>query len=311
MVLDKAQSTVIADVKTAPSRRLDNTQMSSVIEILEAAAQILERSAIPEPRRESTSLLSAALRRDKTFLFAHPEYELLDEEKRLFAEMIDRRAAREPFHYITGVKEFYGLDFEVSPSVLIPRPETEMLVAFAIDILSKVRSPTFCEVGTGSGCISVSILANVPAARSVGLEISQQAIEVAERNAAIHSVSSRVEFCISDVFSGLAEKPSFDLIVSNPPYVPLADLAGLQPEVRDHEPGPALTDGGDGLSIIRSLASEAPHHLRPGGSLMFEIGIGQANEVLALFDRSIWAEFRTENDFQNIPRVVFARLSDR
>jgi release factor glutamine methyltransferase len=278
--------------------------MANVASLLDLGTETLRQAEIPEPRREASSLLELAIARDRTFIIAHPDHLPDSEQTSRYHEFINRRAAREPFHYIKGVKEFYGLDLAVSPAVLIPRPETEMLVERAVGLLAVMEKPVFCEVGVGSGCISVAILVNVPRAAGVGLEISEKAIEIAAGNAVAHSVASRFDLRRSDLFNGLAADEKFDLIVSNPPYVPAAAVSGLQPEVRDHEPREALTDGGDGLSIIRRLVAGSPRFLRPGGKLMFEFGMGQAEQVREMFPSDIWSKVLIESDFQGIPRTA-------
>lgn len=278
--------------------------MTTISESLRLAGDELSRSGVDEPFREASSLLQFVLDKDRTFLIAHPEYELVDDEEASFNEAVRRRSAREPFHHITGTKEFYGLEFLVSADVLIPRPETEMLVEAAIDCLANGRKH-FCEIGVGSGCIAVSILKNVPASSAIGLEISLAAIAVAEKNAALNGVSDRLAIRRSDLFAALGDE-RFDLIVSNPPYIPAADLAGLQPEVKLFEPNTALTDGGNGLSLISSIIETSPRHLHPGGTLLIEIGFGQADAVGRMLDSSRFRHWEIVPDLQQIPRMVKA-----
>lgn len=250
-------------------------------------------------------MLAFVLNVNQTFLIAHSEYELSIEEENRFRELVRRRARREPFQYIVGRQEFYGLDFAVTKDVLIPRPETEMLVETAIEYLQKKNDPIFCEVGIGSGCIAVSILHSVTAAGAIGLDISDAALKIAVGNAKSHRVAERLDLKISDVFSSL-ENDFFDLIVTNPPYIPNADIENLQPEVRDFEPLTALTDGGSGLSIIGKIIQDAPHFLKPNGCLLMEIGINQADEVTEMFDKKLWLQVEILPDLQNIPRMVKA-----
>lgn len=281
--------------------------MATVADILREAADRLEESGVADTRREAASLLGFVLDRGKTFLYSHPEYVLTVDEYSRIQSFIARRAEREPFQYIVGRQEFYGLEFEVTPDVLIPRPETEMLTARAIDVLTGTDAPRFCEVGIGSGCIAVSILYNVPGATAVGLDISGNAMQVAGRNAEKHGVASRLELRESDVFSASRDE-KFDLVVSNPPYVRAADLQALQPEVRDYEPHAALTDGSDGVSIIRQIIEGAPGFLKASGSLLIEIGFDQGYEVGKMLRGAIWAEVEIIPDFQGIPRMASARL---
>jgi release factor glutamine methyltransferase len=281
--------------------------MSSIGEILRNATGTLTESGVADPPREASSLLSFALNKGRTFLIAHPEYELNSDEETAFSEYLARRAAREPLQYIRGTQEFYGLEFEVSPAVLIPRPETEHLVETAIPLLRGIPEPVFCDVGTGSGCIPMSILHEVKNASGIALDISPAALAVARRNAEKLGVSERLTFEESDVFSCLTGE-KFDLIVSNPPYVPKSEYDQLQAEVHDFEPAGALTDGEDGLSIIRQIVSESPKYLKSGGSLLMEIGFGQAGNVKKTFDRAAWRDVEILPDLQSIPRIVKARI---
>ena len=281
--------------------------MPSISETLKTAAEILHRSEIIEPRREASSLLAFALQKDKTFLIAHPEYELTEKEEKRFRDFLQRRFIHEPFQYIRGSQEFYGLNFAVSPDVLIPRPETELIVEAAIEILKEKKNPQFCEIGVGSGCISISILHEVKKASAAGLDISGSALEIAKVNAENNGVSKRLKLKISDVFE-ILQNEKFDLIVSNPPYVPVEDFATLQAEVRDFEPKIALTDGKDGLTIIEKIIREAPRFLKPNCFLLMEIGFDQSNRVREMFDMKIWQTIEFLPDLQGIPRMLKAQI---
>lgn len=284
--------------------------MDDVALLIDSGTEALASAGISEPRREAAALLAFALSLDRTFLVAHPEY-LPDQAGRdRYAGFIDRRSRREPFHYITGSKQFYGLDFKVSPAVLIPRPETEMLVEQCIKFLPASGKPRFCEVGVGSGCISVSILANLPDVTAVGLEISEHSIAVANENAASHSVSARFDLRRSDLFGALEDGEKFDLIVANPPYIAIGELADLEPDVKDFEPKIALSGGADGLSVIRRIIESSPMFLKPNGLLVLEIGAGHPNAVFAMFNSERWTPASAENDFQGLPRTVSATLKD-
>lgn len=281
--------------------------MTSIAESLIKAGSILAANGVAEPRREAVSLLMLAMERDRTFLYAHPESALSSDELKNFDSLVQRRAKREPLQYISGVQEFYGLDFEVTPDVLIPRPETELLVERSIEILSHRSDKRFCEVGTGSGCIAVSILRRVAGSSAVGLDVSHEALVIARRNADKHDVGDRLRLSESDLFSALADE-KFDLILSNPPYVPDGDITRLQPEVRDFEPRLALMGGPDGLSVIRGIVTHAPRFLRPGGVLLMEIGLDQSEKVVEMFDLSRWRSPELFPDLQGIPRLLFCEL---
>ena len=280
--------------------------MPSIENTLNSAEKMLRESGIAEPRREAISLLMFASGLDKTFVYAHPEHELSADDLRTLDSILQRRATREPLQYITGRQEFYGREFAVTPDVLIPRPETEMVVEQSIPLLEGADS--ICEVGIGSGCIAISILAEAKDARGVGLDVSPNALEVARRNAERHHVADRLRLIESDVFDGVGPDERFDLIVSNPPYVPRSDIDGLQAEVRDFEPVIALTDGGDGLSIIRTIVDRAPNFLSNGGYLLMEIGFDQSERVVSLFSSEVWQLPDLLPDLQGIPRLVKAKL---
>ncbi|HEV2862529.1 MAG TPA: peptide chain release factor N(5)-glutamine methyltransferase [Pyrinomonadaceae bacterium] len=283
-------------------------EAETVAGALREAAARLRASSVAEPRREAASLLAHATGRDTTFLFTHSDDALSAEQLSLFRSYVARRAAGEPSQYIRGRQEFYGLDFEVTPDVLIPRPETELLVETALELLKDTRSPYLCDVGAGSGCISVALLAERRDARALALDISPAALRVAERNAARNNVADRARFLVSDCFDALrGSDERFDLIASNPPYVAEAEMETLQREVRDYEPRAALTPGGDGLSIVRRLVADAPRFLKPGGHLLVEIGYGQHERVRSLVDPGAWALLGIREDLQGIPRTVALR----
>ena len=267
--------------------------------------EFLQQADIAEFRREASSLLAFVLEKDATFLIAHPEFELTAAQALAFENAIQRRAAHEPFQYITGKQEFWGLEFEVTPDVLIPRPETEILVEAAVRTLSQIECPRFCEVGVGSGCVAVSIAHAHPAATAVGTDVSPAALTIATRNAKRHNVDQQIDFRAADVFDGVTDV--FDLIVSNPPYVPDEEIEALQTEVRDFEPRAALSGGRDGTDVIRRIVAEAPKFLKPGGSLLIEIGFDQAARVKGLFEKDLWPRVELLPDLQGIPRIVVAR----
>ena len=189
--------------------------------------------------------------------------------------------------------------------MLIPRPETELLVEKALEIIRQNNTPAvICDVGTGSGCIALSLLHESPAARAVALDISPAALAVAARNAARHQLNARLQLLASDGFSALAPAQQFTLIVSNPPYIAAATVAGLQREVREHEPRAALTPGPDALAMIRRLLDEAPPFLASGGCLLIEIGFDQGETIRALINPQTWRLLDIYRDFQGHPRVV-------
>jgi len=279
----------------------------SIAEALKEASKILDGVGVPEARREASSLLSFVLSKDRTFLISHAEDIVDDDSVDRLRDFVERRAAGEPLQYITGVQDFYGREFRVTPDVLIPRPETELLVEAALEVI-RTHDPFICDVGTGSGCIALTLLCERAAARAVAVDKSPAALEIAKLNAANQSVADRVVFVVSDCFDALdAGEYQFDLIVSNPPYVSEAALSGLQREVRDHEPRVALSPGPDGLSVIRRLLTDAPAFLKPDGHLLMEIGFDQGEAVSSLVDDSVWSLQEVRPDLQSIPRIVVLR----
>lgn len=270
------------------------------------AARALRRAGVAEARLDAALLLAHIIGCDRAFLIAHAEDELQAADVARFREFVERRAAGEPLQYITGRQEFFGLDFVLTPDVLIPRPETELLVEKALELLDSSDRPTLlCDVGTGSGCIGVAILHERKDVRGVGLDISPHALRVAARNAARHNVRERFSLVVSDCFAALDERTArFNIIVSNPPYVSEDALASLQREVREHEPRVALTPGADGLRVIRRLLTDAPQYLNSGGHLLIEIGFDQHSAVTQLIDTSVWTLLDIHRDLQGIPRTV-------
>ena len=266
---------------------------------------MLEGAGVPEARRESGSLLSFVLGKDRTFLISHADDAVDDDSLDRLREFVERRAAGEPLQYITGFQDFYGREFRVTPDVLIPRPETELLVEAALEVSN---GEFICDVGTGSGCIAITLLCERPGARTVAVDKSAAALEIAKNNAAKLSVADRAMFVVSDCFDALdRNEHQFDLIVSNPPYVSESALAGLQREVRDHEPLVALSPGSDGLSIIRRLLTDAPGFLKSNGHLLMEIGFDQGEKVRNLIDESAWCLLEVRPDLQCIQRIVVLR----
>lgn len=224
-----------------------------------------------------------------------------------FDARVARRVKREPMAYIRGTQEFYGREFLVGPGVLIPRPETELIIDEAKAAAMGRRTPRVADIGTGSGCLAVTLALELSSAQVTATDISQDALTIARGNAEAHGVATRVTFVETSYLTGVAGP--FDLIVSNPPYVRAIDAASLAPEVRDHEPHEALFGGDDGLRDIRAIAQAATTALKPGGVLVMEIGIGQAKAVTAAFTAvGLGGELTIRRDLQGIPRVAVAQL---
>ena len=223
-----------------------------------------------------------------------------------FDSLVERRARREPFAYIVGHEEFWGLQIEVTPAVLIPRPETELLVELTIHECDRASRARVADVCTGSGCVAVAIAHDCPAVHVTAADVSAAALDVAGRNAARHKVHDRLDFIRTDLLDGIDRK--FDIIVANPPYVPERDRPTLQPEVVEHEPALALFAGDDGLDAIRRLLPQAAARLKPNGTLLFEFGFGQADAVAQLISATTDLKMiELRPDLQGIPRAAIAK----
>ena len=295
----------------------------TVAHLLAWTRDYFRRSGIESPRLCAELLLAHALECDRIHLYTRHDTVPGQDVLRTFRESVKQAAAGRPIAYLTGTKEFFSLSFEVTPDVLIPRPETEVLVERTIELVRK-SAGTLCsllDLGAGSGCIVVSLARHLPAARLFASDISEPALQVARRNAERHGVSERIEFRVGDLFDawrpGAPERgqpaavpPRFDVVVCNPPYVAEADAASLPIGVREYEPGVALFAGQEGLSVLRRLISAAPGWLNAGGHLLLEVAFDQAAAVRGLLDESIWHAIVTYPDELKHERVVHARLRD-
>ncbi|MFQ5737008.1 MAG: peptide chain release factor N(5)-glutamine methyltransferase [Thermodesulfobacteriota bacterium] len=286
----------------------------TVRDALKSATRSLEAARIEDPASEAEFLLTHLLRIKRHELFTGPERVLTDAEAVALASFLARRAAGEPAQYITGETEFRGLAFRVTPDVLIPRPETELLVdtglkAAALKATSGAHGnapPVAVDLCTGSGCIAVSLARELPGWRVYATDISKAALAIARSNARSNGVAERVEFLEGDLFAPLAGVRAH-LVLSNPPYVTAAQMEALQPEVAHWEPRGALYGGPDGLDFYRRIVREAPAHLFAGGSLLMELGFGEALAVRGLLEADgRYAEIEITKDFAGIERVVRA-----
>jgi release factor glutamine methyltransferase len=262
--------------------------------------RLLEEAAVPVPRLTAEVLLSHALKCERVYLYAHSEQELREVEWIHYGRYLDERMQGKPTQYITKRQEFYGREFRVTSDVLIPRPETEHVVEVALSVARNARR--MVDVGTGSGALAVTLQLECGAA-AFATDISPAAAAVAAGNAA--RLGARVDFVVCDLLSAMADR-SMDLIVSNPPYVPLGTREGLQREVRDWEPHVALFAGESGLELYQRIVADTPRVLRPGGWLVMELGFGSVNRVSGLLEG--WNEMRVEPDLAGIPRVIAARI---
>ena len=228
------------------------------------------------------------------------------EDQDLFSRRVERRTRREPLQHILGTANFLGYDFQVSAEVLIPRPETEVLVELALEFLMHLPNPSVFDLGTGSGCIALSLAKRCSKARIIGSDVSREALALARANAVSLDTLDQVEFRHADGLAAFAKGEQVDLILSNPPYIPTANIDTLEPEVRDHDPRLALDGGADGMQFYRLLADEGRSHLKSGGKLMAEFGDGQAPTIVDLFRQADWPTVTTANDLSHQPRILIA-----
>jgi release factor glutamine methyltransferase len=276
---------------------------------LQQACKLLEEESVAAPRLTAEVLLCHALGCERAYLYGHPEAELSDVVRVHYGRCLHERLAGKPTQYITGNQEFYGRDFLVTPAVLIPRPETEHVVEAALasiraaNVRERTSARAIVDIGCGSGAIAVTLSLEMHA-DVLATDISVAALAVAAKNA--KTLNAPVEFVACDLATALAPA-SMDLVVSNPPYVALADAPGLQREVRDHEPHVALFAGETGLEIYARLVKEAERVLRPGGALVMELGFKTSEPVRAMLG-PLWQDVQILPDLAGIPRVLLARL---
>lgn len=277
--------------------------------ILEWAVADFAKRGIESPRVDAEYLIAAALARSRIELYLDLDRPLNDEERAKIRALVERRRRFEPIAYIVGYRDFYKARFKVGPGVLIPRPDTEIVVEEALRRLPEdVEDALILDLCAGSGAIGLSILGERPLARAVLSDISSDALSIARTNAGALGLSERVEYAEGDLFSALNPARRFDLIVSNPPYIPAADIEALAPDIREFEPHLALDGGEDGLDLHRRIAAQAAGFLKPGGSLIVEGGEGQAEAIAALHREHLGdEEARALSDYGGIDRVIASR----
>lgn len=263
----------------------------------------LEAAKVPDAGLDAWYLLEYVTGISRAFYYGHPEYEISEEEEERYFSYIGKRCARVPLQHLTGEQEFMGLPFYVNEHVLIPRQDTEILVETALE--RKLPGMKILDMCTGSGCILVSLLKHKPlkGISGVGCDISPEALLTAERNAKRHCVDAA--FLQGDLFEALPEGERFDLIVSNPPYIPAADIEGLMEEVRVHDPRIALDGKEDGLFFYRRIVKESTGYIKKGGWLLFETGCGQAEAVSAMMKEQGYAGVSVKKDLAGLDRVVY------
>lgn len=279
--------------------------------VLDWTIEHLKQHGSESPRLDAEILLAHARGCQRIQLYTNYDTPLEPEERAAMRELVKRRATLEPVAYLVGFREFFGLDFEVGPGVLIPRPDTETLVVTLLEAAKDMETPQtlrVLDVGTGSGCIPISVAVNCPRAVVTAVELDENVAEVARRNAEKNGVSDRVTVLQGDLLAPLAADAQFEIIASNPPYVTDEEMDELQPDVRLHEPHLALRGGKDGLDIVRRLLTEAPSRLAPGGVMLMEIAGAQAETVRQLYaETGMFEAAEIVKDLAGRSRVVWAR----
>ena len=285
----------------------------TILAVLQWTAGYFARKGIEQARANAEVLLAHILGVERIQLYLRYDQPLSPEELARFRRAVQRRSTREPAQYITGKQEFWSLDFEVNSAVLIPRPETELLVEKALELLPSSPSKVL-DLCTGSGAIAVALASERSDLRIFATDRSPEALVVAKRNAVRHGVQDRIHFAAADLFNGLSPgQPPFDLIVSNPPYIGDVEMPGLAPEILQYEPQAALRGGGPlGLDIIGKILDAMPSYLRPGGTLLVEIGQGQAGPLREMLDGKPPLEVvEFIKDYSGILRILYLRRTDR
>jgi release factor glutamine methyltransferase len=280
----------------------------TVLEVIQRSAEFLSKKGVESPRLQVELLLAHVLQMPRMKLYLNFERVLIETELEKLREFVKRRGNREPLQHIVGTANFCGLEFLVNRHVLIPRPETEILAERAWKFLSTLASASKAlDFGTGSGCLAVMLAKKSPNVEIHALDISAEAIAIARENAKRHEILERIQFHHGNGFNALPQKTEFNLIAANPPYIASAEIATLEPEVRDYDPKSALDGGMDGLDFYRLLANESRERLAIGGRLMVEFGEGQAEAIQKIFEEQNWVVEAVERDYTQRERFLIAR----
>ncbi len=281
----------------------------TVLEAIQKSTEFLGKKNVESPRLQTELLLAHVLQMPRMKLYLNFDRALNAAETDALREFVKRRGQREPLQHIVGTASFCGLEIAVNRHALIPRPETEMLAELGWKFLATLNLPpaTALDFGTGTGCIAIALAAKNPNAKITALDISSAALALAKENAARNKVAERIEFLPSDGFAALTTEMKFDLIVSNPPYIASAEIATLDPEVRDFDPRAALDGGADGLDFYRRLATEGKNFLQPNGKIMLEFGDGQADAIKKIFETEKWIVEAVQADYSQRARILVAR----
>ncbi len=284
--------------------------MLTVLESIKLSTEFLTDKGIESPRINAELMLAKILSCKRLDLYLSFDRPLNESETNLYREFIRRRSKYEPLQYILGSVEFYGFEFKVDKSVLIPRPETEILVETVINSVEKNNKQNILDIGTGSGIIAVSLAKNLPFSSITATDSSESALVIAKENAVLNGVEEQIKFKLSDILTDVDyEGKPFDIVVSNPPYVSFEEYQKLAPELRLFEPQSALTDNNDGLNFFRVIAGSSKKLLKKGGKLFLELGQDQSAKVFDFLNEENFINISIKKDYQNIDRVISGELS--
>ena len=278
----------------------------TVLEAIQKSTDFLAKRGVESPRLQTELLLAHLLKMPRMKLYLNFDRALSDAETNTLRELIKRRSQREPLQHITGSVSFCGFEIIVNRNALVPRPETEILAESGWQYLSTLDSPTALDLGTGTGCIAIALAAKNPKAKITAIDISPDALTLAKDNAVKNNVAERITFIQSDGFTALPQDAQFDLIISNPPYIPTTEIETLQPEVKDFDPRNALDGGTDGLDFYRMLAIRAKTFLKSGGKIMLEFGDGQALAIHGIFENEKWIVEAVKDDYSQRARILIS-----
>lgn len=285
----------------------------TVLEVIQRSSEYLSKKGVESPRLQIELLLAHQLKLPRLQIYLNFGRVLEEKDVRALSAMVTQRGKRVPLQHIVGSTSFCGYEIQVGPGALIPRPETERLAEIAVEWLSEraKHAEGECSVldfGTGTGCLSIVVTSRCPAAKVLSVDISSEALDRARANLTVHNLQERMTLYLGDGFAALPSGSTFDLILSNPPYIPTLEIESLDPEVKDHDPRLALDGGTDGLTFYRKLASDAALALRPRGRMMLELGDGQSEAVSKILQDQNWVVDAVFPDYSARPRVLVARL---